>query len=196
MRSIIKQSFSICLMLIIASQMSLANPSTIDFFESVNIIALSLDSNGNDVLDEAETLEAIEYWAMEKPVPGTTEIISDTKVLELVKKWILSSSVRQPDSIQGVKPLAVNDIRVVALSPLLHEVWLSGQSIATTEVQIYDLQGHLLINRQQLGRALNFQLANNTGRPLANGTYLMMVSATGLSGERWQGNLQKILVFR
>ncbi len=194
MRSYVRPSLVICLMLLVASQMSLANSASMDLFQSVKTIALSLDSNGNDVLDESEVLTAIEYWSKNQSVPGANESISDVKVLELVKKWILSTSVSQPT--QTIEPLSVNEVRVVALSPLLREIWLSGQSIATTEIQIYDLQGHLLIHRQQPGRALNFHLLSESGHPLANGTYLMIVSATGLSGERWQGKMQKLLVFR
>lgn len=163
---------------------------------SADSIAAALDANRNGVLDESEVRMGIQYWIMGETVPGSGETISDSMMRNLIQMWILGTAIAQSAQAQTVQPLSVSEIRMAALSPLLREVWLSGEGIAATQVQVYDLSGQLLIERRQPGRALNFNLLDASGRPLANGVYLMLVSATGLSGERWRSEVKKMLLLR
>lgn len=53
----------------------------------------ALDANANGILDDAEIRQAIQYWILGQPVPGTDQIIDDATIRRLIQMWILGEPV-------------------------------------------------------------------------------------------------------
>lgn len=55
----------------------------------IQALAQALDANHNGYIDDAEILQAIQYWVTGEPVPGTAgQVISDEEILKLIDIWI------------------------------------------------------------------------------------------------------------
>lgn len=75
MRRKVKWSFAMLLglVLLMAGQFQGAD---------IQSLAQALDANGNGYLDDAEVLQAVQYWVTGEPVPGTGgHVISDAEIL-------------------------------------------------------------------------------------------------------------------
>jgi len=55
----------------------------------IQSLAQALDANHNGYIDDAEILQAIQYWVTGEPLPGTGgAVISDEEILKLIDIWI------------------------------------------------------------------------------------------------------------
>jgi hypothetical protein len=51
-------------------------------------IQRAIDTNNNNIIDDTEILQAIEYWRNDEQVPETSgRTINDIKILELIEMW-------------------------------------------------------------------------------------------------------------
>jgi len=159
----------------------------------------AIDSNNDGVIDQAELGEAIQYWIMGESVPGADEVIDDGMMNQLVQMWILGTSVDVTQTAKATnlslpQALQVDQVRLSELGSFSREVRLAGQGIASTQVQVYDLAGQMLVNERVNGPTVRFDLANSNGQTLANGVYLYMVRAQGASSELWRSDIRKFVV--
>ncbi len=157
-------------------------------------IEISLDSNGNDVMDDTEIRQAIQYWILGQTVPGTNQTISDAKIRELIQKWILG----EPLSVASVA-VAKNHLprfTLKAMHPQLWELIFNTPDIQEMEVCIYDLNGQMVAREYTPGRHLSFNLNADHGKVLANGTYLYVIRTVSLSGTQWQSDVKKLAILR
>lgn len=176
--------------------------------ESPNLMML-LDSNGNDRIDQAELQQAIRYWIEGRVVPGTIQVLDDCWIKAVAQLWVTNTSIQNAASIScavsNSTVASVNTaqaaLHVQALAwqaPHLMQRTLivSGQNIASVQLQVYDLNGQLQLQRHNTGSQLRFSLLNQKGQPLANGVYLVMVTVQGNDGTLWRSGIRKMMVLR
>ncbi|MGQ9733223.1 MAG: T9SS type A sorting domain-containing protein, partial [Candidatus Zipacnadales bacterium] len=72
---------------------------------------------------------------------------------------------------------------------------VTGQGIAATQVQLFNLAGSLVLNAEAQGNALQFQL-NGPGGALANGVYLYVVTVKGYDGTVIKSEVRKLVILR
>lgn len=156
-------------------------------------IEAALDTNGNGQLDDGEIRQAIQYWILGQAVPGSSQTISDAKIQKLIQMWILSTPIGG-QSMRSAQPLTAFTLRVPSV--LEREVWATHAATQAVEVQLFDLSGRLIIEKRSTGRRLRFSLTTRDGTPLANGIYLLRVSAQSADGAVHPGTLGKLLVLR
>ncbi len=163
-------------------------------------ISAALDLNGNGRLDDTEIRQAIQLWILGGAVPDTGgQTISDAKIRELIQIWILGESVgasARADAAAISQALRVRSLAWTQPTPLSRTLTVRGRNVSDTEVQVFDLGGRRVLRAHGAGPTLRFQLLDATGRPLANGTYLVAVTARGLDGTRWRSALQKVILLR
>lgn len=56
-------------------------------------VEIALDLNQNDLLDDAEILQAIQLWIKGEAVPGTEQTLSDEDMTSLIRLWIAGESL-------------------------------------------------------------------------------------------------------
>ncbi len=163
-------------------------------------LAEALDANDNGVLDDSEIENAITLWVLGDTVPGTDgETIGDDEMIDLIAMWITGASVSSDGAARVAsprQPLRVEGVALSQPSPLSRTVRVRGQNVARIEVQVFGLDGRLLIREEHAGPALRFNLLDGSGRPLANGVYLYAVTARGTDGTSWRSAVQKVVVLR
>jgi len=71
-----------------------------------------------------------------------------------------------------------------------------GQNIAGVRVDGFDLSGHKRFISETEGAMVRVRPLDMLGDRLANGVYLMVVTAKGFNGERWVSEIRKVVVLR
>lgn len=92
-------------------------------------------------------------------------------------------------------PLRVEGLQTTVRAGQLH-VEAQGIGIESLRLQLFDLRGSLVIDRTRAGHALTIPLVTDTGRELANGVYLYVVTVRGFDGRVIRTEIQKIVVLR
>lgn len=175
--------------------------------ERPNLMRL-LDSNDNDRIDQAELQQAIRYWIEGRVVPGTLQVLDDCWIKAVAQLWVTNMSIQNGASIS----CAVNNSTVasVNMAQALHvqalgwqaphsmqrTLIVSGQNIASVQLQVYDLNGQLQLQRHHTGSQLRFALLNRKAQPLSNGVYLFVVEVRGSDGTTWRSGIRKMMVLR
>lgn len=91
---------------------------------------------------------------------------------------------RELSSKEGFVPFRVTGLRVQHVGSLL-KFQIQGWGIATTQVDLYRLSGHLLQRTEASGMTLYLPLQDQQGRPLASGVYLYRLTITTVDGRRF-----------
>ena len=92
-------------------------------------------------------------------------------------------------------PLHLEGLQTTVRAGQLH-IEARGLGIASLRLQLFDLRGSLVIDRTHAGYALTIPLVTDTGRELANGVYLYVVTVRGFDGRVLRTEIQKIVVMR
>lgn len=72
-----------------------------------------------------------------------------------------------------------------------------GQGVQNVSIQGYDLGGRSRFHESAQGSQLEWRaLDERTGRRLANGVYLYLVTVEGVNGETWRSDVRKLVVLR
>ncbi len=94
--------------------------------------------------------------------------------------------------------LAVSSIRALGLGGhrpgLLVEV--RGQGIAGVQLQLFNLGGQMIVNQSATGPRLRWNGLSSSGRTLANGVYLYLVTVRGLDGSVIRSEVRKLVIMR
>ncbi len=95
----------------------------------------------------------------------------------------------------AAEPLQMNSI---ALSEGLNGFALAveGQGIASTKLQLYNLGGSLILEKEAMGNTLQFRAMNGQGETLANGVYLYVVTVRGYGGLVMSSKVQKLVILK
>ncbi len=71
-----------------------------------------------------------------------------------------------------------------------------GEGITGIQVQVFDLAGGKLFDREVAGNSLMFQSLTQDGKPMANGVYLYVVTAKGFQGDVVRSDVNKLVILR
>ena len=71
-----------------------------------------------------------------------------------------------------------------------------GISTAGLDVVVYGLNGRLVYSDTTRDQKLRWNLRDNTGRPIANGVYLYVLTAKGPDGQVFRSGVKKLIVLR
>lgn len=160
-------------------------------------VSQALDSNRNGLLDDGEITKAIQYWIQGQEVPGSGETISDATIQQLVQMWIMGTSVNSSMAkASSTSPTNLHLVRLNATNPLVRVIQAQSGQIESIQVELFDLSGKLLIHEQAVGSQLTFLLRMNSGRTLANGTYLYVLTTRGVNGSYQRHQVKKLILLR
>ncbi len=159
----------------------------------------ALDTNSSGILEQSEVQKAIQYWILSEIVPGSGETISDAKMRQIIQMWILGTPVGQNGKAQALMSstqLSVSGLRMSSPRPLQRQIQLNAYNISSVQIQVFNLQGRLLIQEHNGGREVRFDLLDSQARALPNGIYLYIVTARGFDGQTWRSEVKKLVVLR
>lgn len=100
---------------------------------------------------------------------------------------------------QPPQPVAAFNLQAIRLNSLhagVAELQVQGQGITSTELQLFSLDGQLIIDARGTGNTLRFSSLDRSGRPLANGVYLYRVTIQGTNGQTLTSEIRKLVVLR
>jgi len=171
--------------------------------------------NADQVIGDREINQAITLWISGAPVPGTGgDTIDDGTILQLIGMWIggaqVSSSSASPAllaqarralprlvSLAGApEPLRVRSVRIVPQGADRWRLSLVGSGVRQLDVSVFDAAGRLVLSETGLGASLALAARADDGRRLANGVYLVAVTAHGFDGRSVRTEFQKWAVLR
>ena len=96
-----------------------------------------------------------------------------------------------------MEALNVTTLEVRQTSQDQWRLQVHGQGVQATEIQAYDLGGRPRFQERSQGSQLEWRaLDDRTGRSLANGIYLYVVTVEGVHGEVWRSDVRKLVVLR
>jgi N-acetylneuraminic acid mutarotase len=73
---------------------------------------------------------------------------------------------------------------------------VQGSGIKAIELQLYELSGRRVLERSTVGQSLAMELLDQSGKPLANGVYLYVITVQGDAGENARSEVRKLVVLR
>jgi hypothetical protein len=96
---------------------------------------------------------------------------------------------------QLLVPLQVHDVQVESQGGQVR-VEATGVGIASVRLQLYDLAGRLMLNKESQGDTLTLPFKTLQGRALANGVYLYVVRVQGFDGREYVSEVRKLVIMR
>jgi hypothetical protein len=103
-------------------------------------------------------------------------------------------------SLDGASALALESLQVDAITLAQGNngftLAVNGQGVASTQLQIYNLAGGLVLDKEAIGNALQFQAMDSSGQALANGIYLYVVTVKGYDGTVIKSEVRKLVILR
>ena len=141
------------------------------------------DTNGNNVIDDAEFFNAIDQW-----VAGT---ITDTLFFAVLDHWVAQT----PIATSGLSGQAAVSL---ALAQSAQGLTLSagGPNVAAIGLRVYDLNGRTVFSREAAGTTLSWNYLSSEGTPVANGVYLYVVEVKDAQGRVLTSEVKKLVVVR
>jgi len=114
---------------------------------------------------------------------------SDVRAIMLAAYGLISLSAQA----QAIQPLRVNAITLAQNSDSFSLI-VSGQGVASVGLQLYNLAGGLVLDKEAQGNVLQFQALDNNGQALANGIYLYAVTVRGYDGKVIRSEVRKLVI--
>jgi hypothetical protein len=139
------------------------------------------DVNGNGSIDEAERAAAVIDFDI---------LIIDRNLLDAVEEAFLNppNSASQTWQFRILLKHHQNAIQFIAAGL---------GTFPSTQIQIFNLSGSTIFESGKVpAQALRWNLRDQTGRPVANGVYLYLVTAYGLDGEPVRSDVKKLVLMR
>jgi uncharacterized repeat protein (TIGR01451 family) len=96
---------------------------------------------------------------------------------------------------QLLVPLQVHDVQLESQGGQVR-VEATGVGIASVRLQLYDLAGRLMLNKESQGDTLTLPFKTLQGRALANGVYLYVVRVRGFDGQEYVSAVRKLVIVR
>ena len=146
----------------------------------------AFDTNNSCFIDDPEFFAAIDAW-----VDGQ---IGDDLFFDIVDAWVGQENICGASSA-GISALNLNDVELSnAFGTTTFSV--SGQGISSINVEIFSMSGESIFNADAAGSSLSWSQLTASGAPVANGTYLYVVTAMGADGNSVTSEVQKLAVVR
>jgi hypothetical protein len=136
-------------------------------------------------------------WADSLVPPGPPSLADNnlfTYLLNFLGFAPTIGATGQPE--RAATAFSVQAIRLSSLHSGLAELRVQGQGIAGTELQLFGLDGQLIIDERSAGKTLRFSPLDRSGQPLANGVYLYLVKIQGTNGQTLTSEIRKLVVLR
>jgi len=117
---------------------------------------------------------------------------------QLDKERVEIESFRVSNSQTDVFALGLQKLNITQRELGDHAIEFRAQSLNTQEmsVEIYGLNGQRVYSATSPSNSLVWRMQNNSGRPVANGVYLYIVSALDEQGNIVRSGVKKLLVMR
>lgn len=153
-------------------------------------IPVVLDRNGNGRIDTEEFLVAIDYWVSGEVVPHTEQqekrVVDDELLFQLIDLWleerpieVVGKRARAMEQERWVDGLQVRS-RLGAASEI--SLVLDNPGLSWVALEVFSVNGEQLAQGESAGRTLRLKLEDSSGRPLANGVYLYVLTLQDLAG--------------
>ncbi len=129
---------------------------------------------------------------------GTNPTLTSADVAQIAKLSITTAAAGVASSavkMASVKPLQVSQVQTAMRLGLL-EFRAQGTGIAGMEVQLFSLSGRALATEQTTGNRLMVRAQDASGKALANGVYLYVVTVHGQDGSAVRSEVKKLVILR
>ena len=97
---------------------------------------------------------------------------------------------------QSIMAFSVESLELSSQGTLGWKLRVHGQNVSGVRVDAFDLGGTKRFVTETEGSLLRIRPQDMLGQQLANGVYLMVVTAKGPNGERWISEIRKVVVVR
>jgi hypothetical protein len=146
------------------------------------------DLNNNDRIDEAELIDILGDWIINE--------VDDNLFSLAIDLWQNKTAISRANSaaIQGVNSAFA--IKTLSLSNRGYVFAATGRDIDSMDVTVYSLDGKQIFQNESRSGTLIWNLRDDVGRPVANGVYLVRISAHGASGWSFMNPIKKVVVLR
>ena len=146
----------------------------------------SYDADGSCTFEDNEFFNVVDAWI--------SEILQDSTFFMAVDYWIGQTSLcASTASVNGLSleevNLSINRFSKVTFS-------IAGKLIASSELQIFDLNGNQIHQQTSHGKKLTWNLKTSTGAVVANGVYLFRVIVENAEGATISSSVKKIVLLR
>lgn len=174
-----------------------ARPVAVRAREGYRLLAVQIDP----ALGEVRFVALASPGAAQEAVPLELVLQGDRADVRLHLSWVLDTEGNAlPVQIAASPPQPFVPLRVTGLrwrsAPAGWQVEVLGQGVGETELEIYDLAGGRRFAQRVPGHALSWNGLDAQGRPLANGTYLVVVTVWGQDGTSWHSRVVKRVLLR
>lgn len=146
------------------------------------------DLNRNDRLDDDEFFDVMAAWIFNE--------VDDSVFALAIDLW----QSKRPISQAGPAALSARassfQIRTLSLSERGYVFAASGRELESLQISIYSLDGKEIFQSEAGGSHLMWNLSDSTGRPVANGVYLVRLTARGAGGWSFTNPIKKLIVLR
>ena len=146
----------------------------------------AFDTNNSCFIDDPEFFAAIDAW-----VDGQ---IGDDLFFDLVDAWVGQENICGAASA-GVSALSLDGVSLDgSFGTMTFSV--AGQGIEGMGVNIFSLSGDVVFSQETNGTSLSWNQMTSAGAPVANGTYLYVVTVEGADGQTLTSEVNKLAVVR
>jgi hypothetical protein len=149
----------------------------------------AFDTNSSCFLDDPEFFAMIDGW-----VDGQ---VGDTLFFAGVDAWVAQTNVCNVVSGSSVSALSIDAVSLetnIATSATTFVV--AGQGIEGLNVEVLSLDGTTVFSQSAAGTHLTWNQSATNGAPVANGTYLYVVTVEGADGQTVTSEVGKLAVVR
>jgi hypothetical protein len=147
----------------------------------------AFDTNDSCFLDDPEFFAMIDGWVANE--------IGDTLFFSGVDAWVGQTNICAA-SAAGVSGLSLNNVALENNGFGTTTFVVTGQGIESMNVEVFSLNGNAVFTQNVAGTHLSWNQTTSAGAPLANGTYLYVVSVQGADGQSIKSEVKKLAVVR
>jgi hypothetical protein len=168
---------------------------TIDLSKTIELKILDLSNNEIKGLDLSENTKLESLFLENNFIASQEDVKGLEKTLIDIEKFVLGDQtsirkVAKSDKKYGIKfaknPVA-DKAEISVILPNNETSTTSTGSVTSVTVAIYDNTGNVVfVGATALGRPLIWNLTNNAGRNVANGSYLVIAEVKSASGKVYQ----------
>ena len=146
----------------------------------------AFDTNNSCFIDDPEFFTSIDGWVDTQ--------IGDDLFFDVVDVWVGQENICAA-STTGVSALSLDGVSLEnAFGTTTFSV--SGQGISSIHVEIFSMSGEAVFSSESVGTSLSWNQMTTSGAPVANGTYLYVVTALGADGTSEASEVQKLAIIR
>jgi len=148
----------------------------------------AFDTNDSCFLDDPEFFAMIDGWV--------ASLIGDTLFFSGVDAWVGQDNICAATAGSGVSTLSLSSVALETNSFGTTTFVVTGQGIESMGVEVFSLNGNAVFSQKVAGTQLSWNQATNKSAPLANGTYLYVVTVKNADGNVVKSEVKKLVILR